>query len=80
MNKIFCEHCKKEIENQEFRVTFKEHSILPIQIDLELNFHRQCWTDKYNQSIDDKVRYMAKQIMKNAQPMIKEFAQRRVIA
>jgi hypothetical protein len=44
------------------------------------------WTDRWrlnlrfpsqrvvNDSIDKKVQYMAKQIMKNAQPMIKEFA------
>lgn len=76
MNKIICERCEKQISDDEFRVTWKEHQIKPITTELELHFHRKCWIDRYNESIDKKVQYMAKQIMKNAQPMIKEFAQK----
>jgi hypothetical protein len=73
---IKCKVCNKVIAPTEMRVTWKEHSIKPIQIDLELNFHRDCWVKHYNESLDKKVQFMAKQIMKNAQPMIKEFAGR----
>lgn len=74
--KIFCERCKKEIMAEEFRVTWKEHQIKPITIELELDFHRQCWVDKYNESLDKKVQFFAKKIMKNSEPLIKEFASR----
>ena len=71
-----CKRCNKEIEPEEFRVTWKEHSLKPISIELELNFHKECWIEHYNESIEKKVKYMAKNILKNAQPMIKEFAGR----
>lgn len=74
VEKIKCEKCRKEIKPEEIRVTYEEHSIKPMQIDLKIDMHRQCWIDNYNNSIDKKCQYMAKQIMKNAQPMIKEFA------
>lgn len=73
---IICEKCKKVIAQEEMRVTYKEHSLLPIQVDLELHFHRDCWVEHYNDSLDKKVQYMAKQIMHNAKPMIKEFAEK----
>ena len=79
MNKeIKCERCNKIILPEEFRITWMEHEIKPITIDCEYNFHRQCWIEKYNESIDKKVQYMAKQIMKNSAPLIKEFAEKHI--
>lgn len=73
---IRCKKCNKVITPEEVRVTWREHSIKPISVECELHFHRDCWIKHYNESIDKKVQFMAKSIMKNAQPMIKEFAGR----
>lgn len=72
--KIICKKCNKIIEDDEVRVTWLEHSLKPISVELELNFHRDCWKEHYNESLDKKVQFMAKNILKSAQPMIKEFA------
>jgi len=73
---VICKKCNKQIEDDEVRVTWKEHSLKPISIELELNFHRDCWLEHYNESLDKKVQFMAKNILKSAQPMIKDFADR----
>ena len=72
--KVFCTFCGKEILDEEFRVNYCEKSLKPITIDLDINFHRPCWVEHYNQSIDKKVNFMAKKIMKNSLPMINELA------
>jgi hypothetical protein len=71
---IKCQVCKKIIKENEFRVNFRELQLKPITLDCDLSFHRDCWIKHYNESIDKKVQYMAKSIMKNSAPMIKEFA------
>lgn len=76
---IICEKCKLEIDNSEHRVTYKEHSLKPIDILIELNFHQKCWIAHYEESLDKKIKYFSKQIMKNAQPLINEYVKNREI-
>jgi hypothetical protein len=73
---IICKKCNKIIDDKEFRVNFRELQLKPITTNTDYSFHIECWKEHYNESLDKKVQFMAKNILKSAQPMITEFAGR----
>jgi hypothetical protein len=61
--KTICEHCKKEIKDNEQRFSIIEHILKPKKILVNKHFHSRCWTDHYNDSLDKKVENYAKNLM-----------------
>lgn len=77
-NKIVCEKCMRKIEDDEPRVTYKEHIPKNKKVLIELNFHQQCWINHYNESMDKKIRAYSSQMMKTALPLVKNFMENRI--
>lgn len=67
---VICNFCKRKIFKGDKRVRYQE-DILDGDIFFDISFHQKCWVDKYNLSLDEKVRDYSKKMMAHTIPKLK---------
>ena len=75
---VVCNFCKKKILKGSRRVHYTED--INDKIDFDISFHAKCWVNKYNFSLDEKVKAYANKMMSNVMPKIKHELQMRGMA
>lgn len=73
---VICNFCKGKIRKGDKRVHYVE-DVLDGEVYFDISFHTKCWIEKYNLSLDEKVKEYAKKMMAEALPRVKHAMEQR---